>query len=141
MKETMKTYKKPIIGGVLLIILLLGYLTRDKWMEWLGIGDSVSDYTNTNSSSKPSSTTTDTIDKSKVLSTGDKGASVRELQRLLNVEYDYQKANGTVPIEPKLATDGVFGPKTQSMLMQFTGRNAISINTLIQELKDQKASA
>lgn len=142
MKNTIETYKKPIIGGVLLLVLLLGYFTREKWMAWLNIGYSAKEYTVNNSSSKkPSSSTTDTISKTKVLSKGDKGASVAELQRLLNLEYDYQKSNGTIPIEPKLTPDKIFGPKTEAMLLLFTGRTSISINTLIQELKGQKASA
>lgn len=137
----MQEYKKPIIGGVLLLVLLLGYFTREKWMTWLNIGDSAKDYTATNSSSKPSSSTTNTISKTKILRKGDKGVSVAELQRLLNVEYDYQKSKGTIPIEPKLTPDKIFGPKTEAMLLLFTGRRSISINTLIQELKDKKASA
>ena len=140
MKDTIQTYKKPIMGGVLLIVLLLAYFTREKWMAWLNIGDSVKDYTSTTSTSKPSSSST-TIDKAKVLSKGSSGASVGELQRLLNLEYDYQKSNGTVPIEPKLNPDKIFGPKTESMLLLFTGKTSISINALIQELKDQKAGA
>jgi hypothetical protein len=140
MKEIIQTYKKPIIGGVLLMVLLLGYFTREKWMSWLNIGDSAKEYASNNSSSKPSSSST-TIDKTKVLSKGSKGASVKELQRLLNVEYDYQKTSGIVPIEPKLAVDSNFGPKTESMLSLFTGKTSISINALIQELKNQKAGA
>lgn len=137
----MQEYKKPIIGGVLLLVLLLGYFTREKWMAWLNIGDSTKDYTATNSSSKPSSSTTSTINKTTILKKGDKGASVAELQRLLNVEYDYQKSKGTIPIEPKLTPDKIFGPKTEAMLLLFTGRRSISINTLIQELKDKKTGA
>ena len=30
---------------------------------------------------------------------------MKELQRLLNVEYDYQKTSGIMPIEPRLAVD------------------------------------
>lgn len=140
MKETIKTYKKPIIGGVLLIVLLLGYFTREKWMAWLNIGDSAKEYASNNSSSKPSFSTA-TIDKTKVLSKGSKGTSVKELQRLLNVEHDYQKTSGIIPIEPRLAVDSDFGPKTEAMLSLFTGKTSISINALIQELKDQKAGA
>jgi hypothetical protein len=140
MKETMQTYKKPIMGGVLLLILLLGYFTREKWMPWLNIGDSVNDYSKTPSTSN-SSSSSNTLDRTKLLSKGSNGASVRELQGLLNLEYDYQKNKGTVPIEPKLTVDGAFGPKTEAMLSLFTGKTAISINTLIQDLKDQKASA
>ena len=138
----MQEYKKPMIGGVLLLVLLLGYFTREKWMAWLNIGDSAKDYTANNSrSKKPSSSTTNTISKTKVLKKGDKGVSVAELQRLLNVEYDYQKSKGTIPIEPKLNPDKIFGPKTEAMLLLFTGRRSISINTLIQELKDKKTGA
>lgn len=135
MKKTISTYKKPIIAGVLLVLILIVYLSRDKIKAL---------FTKTTVSSSPKPIANNysaTVDKGKLLAKGSRGASVEELQRVLNKEWDYQKAQGTSPNIPKLVVDGVFGPKTETMLHLAIGRKSISINELIIILEDQKVGA
>lgn len=135
MQASFKKHKKPILAGLLLLLLFVGYFTREKWTSWFKLKS------NTQDSPKPSySTASTTINRTKVLKKGDRGVSVKELQRLLNLEYEYQKKHGTVPIEPKLVEDQIFGAKTQAMLQLFTGKSSISIKELLSILKNQKSS-
>ncbi|WP_052596106.1 peptidoglycan-binding protein [Aureispira sp. CCB-QB1] len=131
---------KPMMAVALLAILVIGYFTRDKWMSLFTTGKLASSNGGSTTSSKNNSSSTSTgIKKDLVLQMGDKNDSVKELQRLLNLEYDYQKQHGTTPpTEPKLALDGAFGPKTEAMLILFTGKKTITINQLIKQLADQK---
>lgn len=135
MQASFKKHKKPFFAGLLLLLLFVGYFTREKWMGWFKVDNGIKN------NSKPSySTTSTTINRTKVLKKGDRGVSVKELQRLLNLEYEYQKKHGTVPIEPKLVEDQIFGAKTQAMLQLFTGKSSISIKELLSILKNQKSN-
>jgi peptidoglycan hydrolase-like protein with peptidoglycan-binding domain len=110
--------KKPIMAAALLAILILGYFTRNQWMSLFTtskIASDNGDSTTSNSTSKPSISTG--IKKDLVLKKGDKNDSVKELQRILNLELAYQMQHSTAPPSlPKLSTDGDFGPKTEAML-------------------------
>ena len=55
----------------------------------------------------------------KVLKRGDSGSSVKELQNLLN-------QNGA-----KLDVDGVFGPNTQSALVNYQRKNGLTVDGTI----------
>lgn len=136
MKETAIKYRKPIIAGVLLLVLVLGYFYRDKWMGLFSRDENPSTtdkVTSTSSSTNSSSSSSNVIDKDKVLKRGDKGVSVEELQRLMNAELK----NHTPTLLEYLVVDGVFGPKTEEMLMHITRgdwdgqKKSISINAFL----------
>ena len=119
-------YRKPLGALVVLVILLGAYFTRDKWMPFF-TKDSGGPSSALNTTNKPSnsSTAANTIDKTKVLKQGDRGESVRELQRLLNIELK----KGTTFFLP-LVEDGIFGPKTLAILKKITNQSSISIQDL-----------
>lgn len=137
--------KKPIMAVALFAILIIGYFTRTQWMSLFTTsklasnnGDSTTSST-TSSNKKPSASTG--IKKDLVLKQGDKNDSVKELQRILNLEHAYQMQNSTAPPSlPILSTDGDFGPKTEAMLILFVGKQSSSINQLNTELLAQKSN-
>ena len=137
--------KKPIMAVALFAILIIGYFTRDKWMSLfttskLASNNEGSSTSNTTSSNTSSSTSLG-IKKDLVLKKGDKNDSVKELQRILNLEHDYQMVNSTTPpTASKLALDRDFGPKTEAMLILFTNKQSISINQLAAQLLAQKSN-
>lgn len=130
--------RKPMMAVALLAILIIGYFTRDQWMSLF-----TSKVTSGNGSSSTSNTTNTStgIKKDVVLKKGDRNDSVKELQRLLNVEHVSRSLNiMTKPTLPKLVVDGDFGPKTEALLMYFTNKNSISINQLTTLLLAQKSN-
>lgn len=126
--------------GLILLVLVLAFITRQKWIPMLGLNPMPKDSAAApQASSKPSNTPSkDVLDQNKVLQQGDRGASVKELQKILNLEHDYQTKQGTTPIEAKLTQDGIFGPKTKALLFAFTGKNSLSIHQLKKCLYEQK---
>lgn len=140
--EAKKIDKKPYMAAALLAILILGYFTRDQWMSLFTTSKLASNNggsTTDSSRSKPSTSTG--IKKNLVLKKGDKNDSVKELQRILNLELAYQMQHSTAPPSlPRLATDGAFGPKTEEMLILFTGKQGSSINQLNTDLLAQKSN-
>jgi hypothetical protein len=137
-----KNYTKQMMAAAFFAILIIGYFTKDKWINIFSSGKIASSNggssTSTNSSSSSSSTG---IKKDLVLKQGDRNDSVKELQRILNLEHDYQTQNSTVPPSlPKLSTDSDFGPKTEAMLVLFTSKQSISINQLSVQLLAQKSN-
>ena len=117
MKETIVKYKKPIAAGVLILVLVLGYFYRDKWMGLFKKEEAASDGGSTspssgNSSGSSSGSSSTTIDKNKILKQGDRGEYVKELQRLLN--EDAEKNHPTFFV--LFVVEGVFCPKTELLL-------------------------
>lgn len=139
-----KDYKKQMMAVALLAILIIGYFTKDKWMSLFTsskLASNNGDGSKGNSNSNSGSSSSAGIKKDLMLKKGDTNDSVKELQRLLNIEHEYQTKNSTVPpSEPKLAEDRAFGPKTESMLILFTGKQSISINQLTAHLLAQKSN-
>jgi len=128
MKKNLIKYKKPLLAGVLLIVLLAAYGFKDKWLPFI-IKPKASD-------SKTPSTKNSTISSNQdnnevVLKLGSRGAKVSELQQLLNAKH---RAN-LPQILDFLVVDGNFGPKTEFMLKKWTGKTSITIVQLVQDLK------
>jgi hypothetical protein len=145
--KTAKNYKPQMMAAAIFAILIIGYFTKDKWMNFFTTGkiassNGNSSSNNTSSSSTSSSSSSSTgIKKDLVLKKGDTNDSVKELQRILNLEHDYQTENSTAPPSlPKLSTDRVFGSKTEAMLNLFTSKNSITINQLNMQLLAQKSN-
>lgn len=127
MKKTIIKYKKPLIAGLILAVLLLGYFFRDKLFSWTKKDNSTPTAPTTPTTSN---NTSSGINKDVVLKQGDRGASVSEMQRLLNEELKQH----TPTLLSFLVVDGIFGPKTEARLEHFTSKKSMSINQLIVEL-------
>ena len=128
MNKAIVKYKKPLIAGTILVILLLGYFFRDKWMGAFRKDAPTPNTTptNTNNSGGGSSSA---INRDTILKKGDRGASVSELQSLMNEELKER----TPTLLSFLVVDGIFGDKTEARVEDFTNRSSISINELIIE--------
>lgn len=136
MKNKITEYKKPLAVVVVLAILLVGYFTRDKWMSFFTKSDTTPP-SNSNTGTNTTNTSTSTIDKAKVLKRGDSGASVMELQRLLNEELKRRIAKYGLNTLTHLTEDGQFGPITEGRLDLFVKVKEISINDLVTKLAAQ----
>lgn len=121
-----------MMAVALFALLLVGYFTREKWLPFFQKDEvSPSNGVGQGGNTPPSTTAnSNTVDKTRVLKQGDRGEAVKELQRLLNGKH---KSNPPQVI-PLLVEDGIFGTKTEIMLLKWTGKTAISINQLIIEL-------
>lgn len=125
--DTLKTYKKPLFAGVLLLLLILAYFQRDKIKALFSKstttgGGTTSGGSNTTTTTNNTTTTT-AINKDKSLSLGSKGQEVEELQRLIN-------KNITPPMV-MLVVDGNFGPKTEAALLNVAKVKSITINQFL----------
>lgn len=129
MKKAIVKYKKPLMAGTILVILLLGYFFRDKWMGAFKKDVPAPNTTPTNTSNSGGGGSSSAINKDAILKKGDRGASVSELQRLMNEELKER----TPTLLSFLVVDGIFGDKTETRLEDFTNRSSISINELIIE--------
>lgn len=115
-----------MMAVALFALLLVGYFTRDQWMALFQKGEVVPSNTNPGANNQP----TTSVDKTRILKRGDRGASVKELQRLLNEKHRNNLPQNT----PLLVEDGIFGSKTEQMLFKWTGKTSISIQQLILQL-------
>jgi hypothetical protein len=122
MKEKLIQYQKPLLAAGLLVLLLVLYFYRHKIFKGtLLSGSTVPVVNSTGSSSSTPAATENTI-----LKKGSKGEQVRQLQILLNEEH---KKN-TPTFIPLLETDGIFGDKTEQMLLKYTNQSSISLAQL-----------
>ena len=125
MKAPITKYKKPLLAGGGLIVLLGAYFFRDKWLHLVIKPKQKASTSNSSTASTTQST------KSTVLKRGSKGEQVKQLQVLLN---DHHR-NNPPQFMLYLKVDGVFGAKTEAMLKKWTGKTSITIDQLIQDLK------
>lgn len=119
MKEKLIQYRKPLLAGGLLVLLLVLYFYRHKIFKKSFSPTTKTPAVNNNSS------TSNTADKS-LLQKGSKGQQVRQLQILLNDEHKKH----TPTFIPLLVEDGIFGTKTEQMLVKYTTQSSITLEQL-----------
>lgn len=144
-KTRTKNLSVPIGIGVVGIIILIIYLTKDKWMGLLNASSaSLGTDTSNGASSSTSGSTTGASSNTgagsnsstspgiasyhTTLKRGDRGEAVKELQRELNQEHTNRTLYGIAPILDKLTVDGIFGAKTEELLERFVGKKTASVN-------------
>lgn len=139
--QDLAQYKKPLIAGGVLLVLVLLYLNRQAIGEFFGMetkddapkpnkkGASGSNTTTSNNTTTPSKG----IDGNKLLRRGgtNQKQEVIELQILLNM-YHLSRVNIT---PPTLVVDGAFGQKTEEMLKLHTGLTQITLTQATAKLK------
>jgi hypothetical protein len=118
MKEKLVLYQKPLLAAGLLALLLVLYFYRNKIFK--GTSSSGTTVVNTGSSSPV------VLTEKTVLKRGSNGAPVQQLQLLLNKEHR-KHAPTFIPL---LEEDGVFGEKTEKMLLLYTSQSSISLAQL-----------
>ena len=91
------------------------------------------------SSSLQGNAVNQTIDRNKVLQYGATGASVKELQRLINEHHNANRNQVQLVPYELLVEDGVFGEKTEALLNHYTQTKSISINQLVSKLAIKSA--
>ena len=119
MKEKLIQYKKPLLAAGLLVLLLVLYFYRAKIFKGIS-STGTTTVINTSASSSTAS------EENKVLQRGSNGEAVRQLQLLLNEEHR-KHAPTFIPL---LEEDGVFGAKTESMLLLYANQSSISLAQL-----------
>lgn len=122
MKEKLIQYQKPLLAAGLLVLLLVLYFYRHKIFKGTLLSGSSTTAVNTGSSASSSPTATENT----LLQKGNKGEQVRQLQLLLNEKH---KKN-TPTFIPLLETDGIFGDKTEQMLLKYTNQSSITLAQL-----------
>lgn len=118
MKDKLVLYQKPLLAAGLLALLLVLYFYRHKIFK--GTSSSGTTAVNTGSSSVV------VLTQNTILKRGSKGEPVRQLQLLLNKEHR-KHAPTFIPL---LEEDGVFGEKTEKMLVLYTTQSSISLAQL-----------
>lgn len=128
--ETVTKNKKALAVVVLLVLALVAYFTKNKWMPMFSKDQTAPapNTTNIGSSSTSTNTTLATATDDTILKRGSKNDKVKELQQLLNQHLTSNFATYS-PLTP-LVVDGDFGSKTEARLLLFTNneKNQISIN-------------
>lgn len=138
----------PIGIGVVGIIILIIYLTRNKWMNLLNTSSaslsadtsnagSATGASNNTSTGSNASTSSGITSYHITLKKGDRGEAVKELQRELNQEHTNRMIYGIAPIVPNLTVDGIFGPRTEELLDRFVGKKTASVNYVKNYLANQ----
>lgn len=121
MKDKIIQYQKPLLAGGLLVLLLLLYFYRHQIFKGTLSSGSKAPAVNTGSNSSTAPSTENTI-----LQKGSQGEQVRQLQILLNEEHKKH----TPTFIPLLETDGIFGDKTEQMLLKYTQQKSITLAQL-----------
>ena len=118
MKEKLIQYQKPLLAVGLLVLLLVLYFYRHRLFKGtLLTGAKPTVNSNSNSSTAPQAV---------ILKKGSQGEQVRQLQQLLNQEH--QKHAPT--FIPLLEEDGIFGDRTEQMLLRYTQQKSITLAQL-----------
>lgn len=128
MKEHFKKWKYLYL--ILLILLIIWIIIKIRQMKNTSSKENGSTGTSsaTNSGSNNSSGYSTlgselgnlVLNKSKMLQKGSTGAEVKELQKLIN----------QTGANPTLATDGIFGKRTEDALVKVFGYNGADLNTI-----------
>jgi hypothetical protein len=121
MREKLSQYQKPLLAAGLLALLLVLYFYRHKIFKGTLLSGSTAAVNPGYNSSNTSTSTENTV-----LKKGSKGEQVRQLQLLLNEEH----RKHTPTFIPLLEEDGVFGTKTEQMLVKYTSQSSISLAQL-----------
>ncbi|WMX16327.1 MULTISPECIES: peptidoglycan-binding protein [unclassified Aureispira] len=118
MKEKLIQYQKPLLAVGLLVLLLVLYFYRHRLFKGtLLTGSKPTAVSNNTTTSNP---------ESLLLKKGSQGEQVRQLQQLLNQEH--QKHAPT--FIPLLEEDGIFGDRTEQMLLRYTQQKSITLAQL-----------
>jgi peptidoglycan hydrolase-like protein with peptidoglycan-binding domain len=139
MKNKTQGISRNMALGIVAIIFVLGVLIwkKDAISEALGIKSNAStnnNQTGNTSTSSQGNAVNLTIDRNKILKYGDTGASVKELQRLLNQHHKSNRNQVELVPYESLVEDGIFGKKTEGLLEHYTQTKSISINQLASKL-------
>jgi hypothetical protein len=127
----MKKYKNHIAILAVLFVLAFAFIKRESIMKFFG------KETDNSTPQIPTNTTqvaalNTTVNRNEVLKLHSTGASVAELQKLLNAHHSKNWMSNHLN---DLTVDKVFGAKTEAMLYEYTSVKAISINQLVIKLK------
>ncbi|WMX17139.1 hypothetical protein [Aureispira sp. CCB-E] len=116
MKEKLIQYQKPLLAVGLLVLLFVLYFYRHRLFKGTLL-----------TGSKPTvNSTSATAPQAAILKKGSQGEQVRQLQQLLNQEH--QKHAPT--FIPLLEEDGIFGDRTEQMLLRYTQQKSITLAQL-----------
>lgn len=134
--------KKKTYGlGLFALLLVIAYFTRDKWLEYIpGLSPAADKPGDTNNKGKtsttsPTPTTTPApVNEDSELKNGSRGASVEELQKLIN-----QVLKVMYPNDTPIGTDGIFGPQTEGALKKLAGKTSISLKVFKEMFKNPLA--
>lgn len=132
-KKTANNKKALGALGLLALLLLIAYLTKDKWSEYFPMlgkasgGSSTPPSTGATKKVTPTSSgsSSASVDKTQTLKIGDRGKSVEALQTMINVILAQKHPN-----DSQLTVDGIFGAKTEAALSKIANVKSISIEAL-----------
>ncbi|WP_052599929.1 peptidoglycan-binding protein [Aureispira sp. CCB-QB1] len=119
MKEKLIQYQKPLLAVGLLVLLLVLYFYRHRLFKGTLLAGAKPTVVNSTSNSF-------TAPQAVILKKGSQGEQVRQLQQLLNQEH--QKHAPT--FIPLLEEDGIFGDRTEQMLLRYTQQKSITLAQL-----------
>ena len=122
--KTVKKYKTQIISLLVVLALGMAYVKREELMKFFGKEPALDP---SPAPVKLPAVINTVVQRDKVLKYGDTGASVTELQDILNEQA--KSVGGAAALE-LLEPDGIFGPKTEARLEKLAGVKSISINQL-----------